>query len=158
MKQKIALWISALFFLLGAAGCEKELSDTELMKQQIIGTWEWTVSYQPGFLWEVKPIPGEKREITFIDDRVLATHNKEIIDNKPVITDNKKVILDGSYVLCKEKDKFYITITPKEGAEDLQYLVGKKEISLNEDGNTLFFSYHNHIGKGGFSTVYKKVN
>lgn len=38
MKQKIALWISALFFLLGAAGCEKELSDTELMKQQIIGT------------------------------------------------------------------------------------------------------------------------
>lgn len=74
------------------------------------------------------------------------------------MTDNKKVILDGSYVLCKEKDKFYITITPKEGAEDLQYLVGKKEISLNEDGNTLFFSYHNHIGKGGFSTVYKKVN
>ena len=156
MKTKIILWIGALLLLIGGAGCEKELSDTELMKQQIIGTWEWTVSYQPGILWEVKPIPGEKREITFIDDRVLATHNKEIIDNKPVITDNKKVILDGSYVLCKEKDKFYITITPKEGAEDLRYLVGKKEISLNEDGNTLIFSYY--IGKGGFSTVYKKVN
>ena len=156
MKTKIILWIGALLLLIGEAGCEKELSDTELMKQQIIGTWEWTVSYQPGILWEVKPIPGEKREITFIDDRVLATHNKEIIDNKPVITDNKKVILDGSYVLCKEKDKFYITITPKEGAEDLQYLVGKKEISLNEDGNTLIFSYY--IGKGGFSTIYKKVN
>ncbi|KKY62242.1 hypothetical protein [Tannerella forsythia] len=156
MKTKIILWIGALLLLIGGAGCEKELSDTELMKQQIIGTWEWTVSYQPGILWEVKPIPGEKREITFIDDRVLATHNKEIIDNKPVITDNKKVILDGSYVLCKEKDKFYITITPKEGTEDLQYLVGKKEISLNEDGNTLIFSYY--IGKGGFSTIYKKVN
>ena len=140
MKNKTFLFTATLLLLLlGAAGCEKELSDTELMKQQIIGTWEWTVSYQPGILWEVKPIPGEKREITFIDDRVLATHNKEIIDNKPVITDNKKVILDGSYVLCKEKDKFYITITPKEGAEDLQYLVGKKEISLNEDGNTLIF-------------------
>ena len=156
MKTKIILWIGALLLLIGGAGCEKELSDTELMKQQIIGTWEWTVSYQPGILWEVEPIPGEKREITFIDDRVLATHNKEIIDNKPVITDNKKVILDGSYVLCKEKDKFYITITPKEGTEDLQYLVGKKEISLNEDGNTLIFSYY--IGKGGFSTIYKKVN
>ena len=91
MKNKTFLFTTTLLLLLlGAAGCEKELSDTELMKQQIIGTWEWTVSYQPGILWEVKPIPGEKREITFIDDRVLATHNKEIIDNKPVITDNKK--------------------------------------------------------------------
>ena len=57
MKTKIILWIGALLLLIGGAGCEKELSDTELMKQQIIGTWEWTVSYG-GVIGEQKPIPG----------------------------------------------------------------------------------------------------
>ena len=86
MKTKIILWIGALLLLIGGAGCEKELSDTELMKQQIIGTWEWTVSYG-GVIGEQKPIPGEKLELTFTDNRILATHNMEIIDDKPLITD-----------------------------------------------------------------------
>ena len=107
MKNKTFLFTATLLLLLlGAAGCEKELSDTELMKQQIIGTWEWTVSYG-GVIGEQKPTPGEKLELTFTDNRILATHNMEIIDDKPLITDNKKVLQDGIYVISKEQDKFY---------------------------------------------------
>ncbi len=156
MKRKTILFsVIALFLLIGGMGCEKELSDTELMKQQIIGTWEWTVSYG-GVIGEQKPLPGEKLELTFTDNRVLATHNMEIIDDKPVIIDNKKILQDGSYVLCKEKDKFYITITPKEGAGDLLYLAGKGEILLDQIDGYLIFPFS--IGTAQFSTVYKKVN
>ena len=156
MKNKTFLFTATLLLLLlGAAGCEKELSDTELMKQQIIGTWEWTVSYG-GVIGEQKPIPGEKLELTFTDNRILATHNMEIIDDKPLITDNKKVLQDGIYVISKEQDKFYITITPKEGAGDLLYLAGKGEILLDQIDGYLIFPFS--IGTAQFSTVYKKMN
>ncbi|WP_221408019.1 hypothetical protein [Proteiniphilum sp. X52] len=41
MKPKTILFsIIALFMMMVGMDCEKELSETELMKQQIIGTWE----------------------------------------------------------------------------------------------------------------------
>ena len=80
----------------------------------------------------------------------------EIIDDKPLITDNKKVLQDGIYVISKEQDKFYITITSKEGAGDLLYLAGKGEILLDQIDGYLIFPFS--IGTAQFSTVYKKVN
>ncbi|RNC63280.1 hypothetical protein [Proteiniphilum sp. X52] len=156
MKPKTILFsIIALFLLIDVTGCEKELSETELMKQQIIGTWEWTVSYG-GVIGEQKPIPGEKLELIFTDDRILATHNMEIIDDKPVITDNKKVLQDGIYVISREQDKFYITITPKEGAGDLLYLAGKGEILLDQIDGYLIFPFS--IGTAQFARIYRRVN
>lgn len=157
MKTKMILFtVATLFLLMGGMGCEKELSETELMKQKIAGKWEWIVSYQPGIMWKVTPVPGEKRELTITDNRVLATHNMEIINEKPVITDNRKVILEGNYIVSKEQDKFYIKVTPKEGSESLHFLSNKSEFSLEQDTEKLIFSFSQ--GTAQFAHIYRRVN
>lgn len=81
MKTKSILsFLFVLCLLIGGVGCDDELSENELMRQKLIGTWEWTVSYG-GVVGESKPQVGEKLEIEFIDNRVLITHNMENIDN-----------------------------------------------------------------------------
>ncbi len=173
MKKLIFLSAIALW-LFAATGCEEnennaneppkmatpqsiknELSKYEqkLIKQKLIGTWEWVVSYG-GVIGEKRPKSGRKREIIFTDNRVLITDNMDIVDDKPVITDKKKVLQDGSYIISKEQDKLYITTTPKEGAEDLEVYSGKVEISLDETGNILGF----HASVGYYCAVYKKIN
>lgn len=159
MKTKtFLLTVITLCLMIGGTGCERTLSETELMKQKLIGTWEWIVSYNGGFIWESKPRPGEKLEILFTDNHVLITHNLEVIDNQPpVITDKNKVIQDGSYFISKENEKYYITITPKEDKPELDYLSGKREILFIQPENTLSigftestYNYH--------ADLYKKVN
>lgn len=157
MKTKSILSILfVLCLLIGGVGCDDELSENELMRQKLIGTWEWTVSYG-GVVGESKPQVGEKLEIGFIDNRVLITHNMENIDNQPpVITDKKIVIQDGSYFVSKEKNKYYLTITPKEETPDLYYLSGKREFYINKSGETL--TINDSQGTAQFSSDYKKIN
>lgn len=155
MKTKTILFaVIALFLLIGGVGCEEKLSETELMKQQLIGTWEWTVSYG-GFVGKKYPIQGEKLELTFTDNYVLATYTREVTNDKSVVTDNKNILLDGSYVVSKEQDKYFITISPKEGEQDLLFLSGKNEFYIDQDTNELVFALTE--GTAQFSHIYKKV-
>ncbi len=147
--MKRAILLSAITLCLFATlGCEKELSEIDIIKQKLIGTWEWQITYCGGFVGERRPKPGQKREIIFTENRVLITDNLEIVDKKPVIIDKKKVLQDGSYTISKEQDKLYITIIPKEGAEDLLLYSGKRELKLSRTGDTLYLH----------GPVYKKVN
>ncbi len=143
--------------LIGGVGCEKEKLETDLMRQKIVGTWEWIYTYQyPGFNWRLTPIQGEKLELTFTDNRVLATHNMEISDGESVITENKNMVLDGSFVITKEKDVFYITITPKEVIEEYRPLVETNQLNFNQENDTLFISSSRE--RVQVSNVYKRVN
>ncbi len=153
--KKIIFFSAIALWLFASMGCEKELSDIDITKQKLIGTWEWFVSYG-GVIGEKRPKPGEKLEIIFTENSVLVTHNMEVVDNKPVITDKKKVLLDGSYIISKEQDTLYITITSEEETEDLEPLSFKKHLYLNQTGDTLGFSYSR--GTAQFADVYKKVN
>lgn len=157
MKTKSILSILfVLCLLIGGVGCDDELSESELMRQKLIGTWEWTVSHG-GVVGKSKPYVGEKLEIEFIDNRVLITHNMKFVDNQPpVITDKKIVIQDGSYFVSKDKNKYYLTITPKEETSNLYYLSGKREFYINKSGNTL--TINDSQGTAQFSNDYKKIN
>ncbi len=156
MKTKMILFMMIALFLFWGMGCERETSDIDSMKQKLIGTWEWIVSYG-GVVGESKPHPGEELEIIFTDNRVLITHNLEVIDNQAVIADNKKVIQDGSYAISKEDEKYYLTITPKEGEPELYYLSGKREFYINQTSDTLGIGFS--TGTSNFSaSLYIKVH
>ncbi len=153
--SKLLLVISLLFLIMGIGGCKKETSDINFMKQKIIGTWEWTVSYG-GAVGIQNPQPKEKLEIIFTKNQVLITHNLEIIENHAVITDNKKVLQDGSYTINEKEKKSYITITPKNKVSDLLFFSGETEFIFNETFDMLSFSFSQ--GTAYFDHVFKKVN
>lgn len=141
---------------MGGTGCDKEPTEIDSVKQKLIGTWKWTISYG-GVIGKSKPLAGEKLEIIFTENRVLITHNLEVIDNQAVVTDNKKVIQDGSYSISKEGEKYYLTITPKKVASELYYLSGKREFSINQTSDTLGIGFSTGTSNF-FESLYKKVS
>ena len=134
--------VITLCLMVGGMGCEKEKSNTDIIKQKLIGKWKWEVSYG-GAVGISKPIPGEKLVMEFTDERVLSVYNGE-------------VRLYGSYAINEESDRYFITFTPDSTFSQPTISSSKSEFSFSENFTQLGFSFFQGTAK--FSQIFKRIN